>query len=159
MICQKAVKGVRLRKRPRSLREETCTQRDGNKRRTTLSRGRVWGCKGGGESAKARKGVDRPTGVCKEASQALIGNLADCQLQTNRKSRATERERVNARDGEGEVESSSESEMERERSWYTSHWKGNATTRPTRISQFLDNTIRTVLAFRSSFSTPRLTRC
>ena len=41
--------------------------------------------------SKKRSG---PTGVCKETSQALIGNLVDCQLQTNRKKRSERRDEL-----------------------------------------------------------------
>ena len=42
------------------------------------------------ERACGSKKRSGPTGVCKETSQALIGNLVDCQLQTNRKKRSEE---------------------------------------------------------------------
>lgn len=56
---------------------------------------RVDACEGLVERDRGR-GIERrgkrtgPTGACEETSQALIGNLVDCQLQTNRKSGASE---------------------------------------------------------------------
>lgn len=77
--------------------------------------------------ARARKGLDRRE-WCKETSQALIGNLVDCQLQTNRKSgvRVRERERDSPIQAVG---------------------KAKARNEPARISEFLDNAIRRVPAF------------
>lgn len=43
-----------------------------------------------GEAEERSEKRTGPTGVCKETSQALIGNLVDCQLQTNRKSGASQ---------------------------------------------------------------------
>lgn len=76
--------------------------------------------------SKKRSG---PTGVRKETSQALIGNLVDCQLQTNRKKRSEEERRVGVQAG----------------------GKAKPRREPARISEFLDNAIRTVPAFRPPF--------
>lgn len=122
------------RKRTRSLRVETSTQRRGNKRRTTLSRGRVWGCNREGEGVSVSERVWKQEKEWTDGS--VQGDFSGVDRQSSWLPTSNEPKKAEREERQAPVQATGKAKPRHE---------------PARISEFLDNTIRTVPAFRPSF--------